>query len=190
MTGNVTAATPTTATFDILGLEYSDPVMLVPFPTSTFGENELDFIFNTSFNSGSSYVNSTCTTGAAATAGVATGSGYVLGGIKRGHELVEHAMPQAGAGRRQTKRARVLMGSLSPLSDDDFKRMRRVKNRESVEKCRTKQRVRVEALQVEQTCLKSENQMLCRTVTQIDRLLSAFNKSSTKSEGQCDSDLS
>lgn len=183
---------PTTATFDIAGaIEYPDPVMLVPFPISPLGENELPFVFNTSSNSDNSNINSLCTTGTDAAIGVATDSGNAVGGIKRGHdELVEQGLPQIGAGHRQAKRARVMMGSLSPLSDDEVKRMRRVKNRESVEKCRTKQRLRMEALQVEETCLKSENEMLRATVTKIDRLLSAFNKSSAKSDKHCESDIS
>lgn len=48
----------------------------------------------------------------------------------------------------------------SHLSEEELKKLRRVKNRESVERCRTKQRLRMEALQVEQTCLRLENKNL------------------------------
>lgn len=53
-------------------------------------------------------------------------------------------------------------------TEDEVKRMRRVKNRESVEKCRTKQRLRMERLQVEQTCLVGENKRLGDAVTQVE----------------------
>lgn len=46
------------------------------------------------------------------------------------------------------------------LSEEDLKRIRRVKNRASVEKCRTKQRLRTEALQMELKALTSENKTL------------------------------
>lgn len=46
------------------------------------------------------------------------------------------------------------------FSEDELKRIRRVKNRASVEKCRTKQRLRMEALQNELATLTSENKAL------------------------------
>lgn len=45
-------------------------------------------------------------------------------------------------------------------SEEELKRIRRVKNRASVEKCRTKQRKRMEALEVEMHCLRQENRNL------------------------------
>lgn len=45
-------------------------------------------------------------------------------------------------------------------SEEELKRIRRVKNRASVEKCRTKQRKRMEALEIEMRCLKQENRNL------------------------------
>lgn len=197
ITGRVsTAATAaaTSATFASAvasgAIEYPDPVVLVPVPTSPLGENELAFVFNANNNNNTSSTCTTSTTSTAAAVGVVTGSGNDIGGIKRGHdEPLEQELGQVGAEPRQAKRARVMMGSLSHLTDDEVKRMRRVKNRESVEKCRTKQRLRMEALQIEQTCLKSENQMLRATVMQIERLVSAFNKSSANRDGQCHSDV-
>lgn len=45
-------------------------------------------------------------------------------------------------------------------SEEELKRIRRVKNRASVEKCRTKQRKRMEALEIEMHCLRQENRNL------------------------------
>lgn len=176
----------TTTTFDASSaIEYADPLMLAPFQASPLIGNELAFLFN-STNSVSSNVTSTCTTSSTASSvDVTTGSDKAaVGGMKRGYdEMVEQGESQTCTGRRgrKAKRGRVMMGSgsvaVSPLSDDEVKRMRRVKNRESVEKCRMKQRLRIEALQVEQSCLKSENEMVRATVMQVDSLLRGLNKS-------------
>ena len=72
------------------------------------------------------------------------------------------------------------MGGLSHLSTDEVKRIRRVRNRESVEKCRTKQRLRMEALQVEQTCLLSENELLSESIRKIESLLFVYNSNMKK----------
>lgn len=50
--------------------------------------------------------------------------------------------------------------NLAGLTEEELRKIRRVKNRESVEKCRAKQRLRLEALQVEQSCLRSENEAM------------------------------
>lgn len=63
------------------------------------------------------------------------------------------------------------IGKSFNMTDDEIKRMRRVKNRESVEKCRMKQRLRMEALQVEQTCLVGENKTLTKAVEDLERRL-------------------
>lgn len=54
------------------------------------------------------------------------------------------------------------------LSEEELKRIRRVKNRASVEKCRTKQRLRMEALQTELKTLTSENKALRDLTTWMD----------------------
>lgn len=51
-------------------------------------------------------------------------------------------------------------GSTKKMSEEELKRIRRVKNRASVEKCRTKQRLRMEALQDERKTLQVENKAL------------------------------
>lgn len=193
-TETVAATAATLASAAATGaIEYPDPVVLVPVPTSPLDENEVPFVFNTNNNYNNNN-SSTCTTSMTSTAatvglpaGSGSGSGSDTGGMKRRldeQQLLELELSQVSAEcNRQAKRARVIMGSLSHLSDDEVKRMRRVKNRESVEKCRTKQRLRMEALQIEQTCLKSENQMLRATVMQIERLVSAFNTSNPDSDG-------
>lgn len=66
----------------------------------------------------------------------------------------KHGMLGNGRGRAKGG------GPWSHLSEDELKKLRRVKNRESVEKCRTKQRLRMEALQIEQACLTGENKTL------------------------------
>lgn len=55
-----------------------------------------------------------------------------------------------------TKRRRA-NGQWAHLPPDELKRIRRLRNRASVEKCRKKQRLKVEALQMERACLQSEN---------------------------------
>lgn len=54
------------------------------------------------------------------------------------------------------------------LTEEEMKRIRRVKNRASVEKCRTKQRLRMEALQCELKELECENQTLRELTTWMD----------------------
>lgn len=54
------------------------------------------------------------------------------------------------------------------MTEEEVKRIRRVKNRASVEKCRTKQRLRMEALQCELNELRSENQTLRDLTTWMD----------------------
>lgn len=66
---------------------------------------------------------------------------------------------------------------LANVSEEELKRIRRVKNRESVEKCRTKQRLRMEALQVEQTCLMGENNCLRQTVGKVEGDLQRLKES-------------
>lgn len=57
------------------------------------------------------------------------------------------------------------------LSEEELRKLRRVKNRESVEKCRTKQRLRMEALQVEQKCLMSECALIKETLGKVQYAL-------------------
>lgn len=68
------------------------------------------------------------------------------------------------------------------LTEEEVKRMRRVKNRESVEKCRTKQRMRTEALQVEQTCLVNENKAMNDAFTRIEYFLNQIHENSNQIE--------
>jgi hypothetical protein len=51
-------------------------------------------------------------------------------------------------------------GPQAQYTDEEMKRIRRVKNRASVEKCRTKQRKRMEALELELQALQQENSNL------------------------------
>lgn len=57
------------------------------------------------------------------------------------------------------------------ISDEELRKMRRVKNRASVEKCRTKQRLRMEALQVEQKCLMSECTVIKEALGKVENVL-------------------
>lgn len=50
---------------------------------------------------------------------------------------------------------------------EEKKLLRRVKNRESVEKCRTRQRLRMETLEIEETCLIRENVILKETLKEV-----------------------
>lgn len=54
------------------------------------------------------------------------------------------------------------------LSEEELKKLRRVKNRASVEKCRTKQRLRMEALQMEMNVLTCENLVMRETANKLD----------------------
>lgn len=60
------------------------------------------------------------------------------------------------------------VGCNDHLSEAELKRIRRVKNRASVEKCRTKQRLRMEALQTELENLTSENKTLRELASWMD----------------------
>ena len=55
-----------------------------------------------------------------------------------------------------TKKRRA-SGQWAHLPPEELKRIRRLRNRASVEKCRKNQRLKIEALQVERACLQSEN---------------------------------
>lgn len=57
------------------------------------------------------------------------------------------------------------------ISEEELRKMRRVKNRASVEKCRTKQRLRMEALQVEQKCLISECTVIKEALGKVENVL-------------------
>lgn len=137
------AIVDTAATADTI--EHPDLVAFVPL-TSPLGENHFAFLFIVSNNAYD--INSTCTPSSSAAVGVAkTGSDSAVGGFKHGYDdRLTQRVSKAGSGRRQAKRMRLMMGSLSQLLDDEVKRMRWVKNRESGEKFRTKQRLRIEVL--------------------------------------------
>lgn len=62
---------------------------------------------------------------------------------------------------------------------DELKRIRRVKNRASVEKCRTKQRLRMEALQLEMATLQSENKALRDLTSWMDSSVDAISSQVT-----------
>lgn len=70
------------------------------------------------------------------------------------------------------------------LSEEELKRIRRVKNRASVEKCRTKQRLRMEALQSELKTLTSENNTLRDLTTWMDSSVDVIS-SQLAETGQC-----
>lgn len=75
-------------------------------------------------------------------------------GIASVHRRGKHGSSFTNRGKARVNR------EWSHLSEEELKKLRRVKNRESVEKCRTKQRLRMEALQMEQACLTTENKTL------------------------------
>lgn len=70
----------------------------------------------------------------------------------------------AGAAGSSARAAGVVVGGPAgeevEYSEEELKRIRRVKNRASVEKCRTKQRLRMEALEQELQTLQRENQSM------------------------------
>lgn len=66
------------------------------------------------------------------------------------------------------------------LTEEELKRIRRVKNRASVEKCRAKQRMRMEALQCELKVLKYENQTLRDLTTWMDSSVNDISSQMTE----------
>lgn len=64
--------------------------------------------------------------------------------------------------------------SAAPISEEEQKRIRRVKNRASVEKCRNKQRMRLESLTREREALTVENTMLRSAAEQVRLSMSSI----------------
>lgn len=67
---------------------------------------------------------------------------------------------RGGAGVRKPTREVGQAGNAPHFTEEELKRIRRVKNRASVEKCRTKQRKRMESLEIELQMLQEENSTL------------------------------
>lgn len=61
-----------------------------------------------------------------------------------------------------------------PVSEEEQKRIRRVKNRASVEKCRNKQRIRLESLTREREALAAENSTLRSATEQVRTAMNAI----------------
>lgn len=67
---------------------------------------------------------------------------------------------RSGIGFRKNDTERGSLALSSQYTEEELKRIRRVKNRASVEKCRTKQRKRMESLEIELQALQQENNNL------------------------------
>lgn len=78
----------------------------------------------------------------------------------------------AGGGRREATPKLASADGKPALSEEEQKRIRRVKNRASVEKCRNKQRRRLEALQREREALTGENHLLRNAADGLRRSMS------------------
>lgn len=78
---------------------------------------------------------------------------------------------ERGNSRRVWKATECVGMAMPQISEEELRKMRRVKNRASVEKCRTKQRLRMEALQVEQKCLMNECAMIKETLGKVENAL-------------------